>query len=84
MLEIIATIVFIYLIFRVFTQYVLPFLVKKFIERAKKKFYRDNPHIARDEQKKEGEMTITFRKEKNSTDIDNLGEYTDFEDIKEK
>ena len=82
MLEIIATFIFIYLLFRLFTHYILPFLVRRFIERAKAKFYRDNPHITPDEQKKQGEMTISFRKEKKRSDTDNLGEYTDFEEIK--
>jgi len=84
MLRIIATFVFIYLIFRVFTAYILPLIVKWYLNRAKKKFYRDNPHLARDEQKKEGDLTISFKKDKTRTDTDNLGEYTDFEDIKEE
>lgn len=84
MLRIIATFIFIYLIFRVFTAYILPLIVKWYLNRAKKKFYRDNPHLAPDDEKKEGEMTISFRKGKSRTDTENLGEYTDFEEIKKE
>jgi hypothetical protein len=84
MLKTIGTFILIYLIFRVFTTYILPFIVKWYLNRVKKKFYRDNPHLTPDDQKNEGEMTISYKKGKKRPESDNMGEYTDFEEIKEE
>lgn len=83
MLKFIGTILIIYLIFRVLTTYVFPWLVKRYIERAKNKFYSDNPQYREKQEKKAGEMTISYKDDQDQPDTDKLGEYTDFEDIKE-
>ncbi|MDX9942898.1 MAG: hypothetical protein RBS53_11830 [Bacteroidales bacterium] len=82
-MKLIVTIIIIYLVFRVLTTYVFPWLVKRYIERAKKKFYSDNPQFREKQEKKKGDMTITYKEEQDQPDTDKLGEYTDFEDIKE-
>ena len=83
MLKFIGAIVIFYLIFRVLIAYVFPWLVKKYIERVKKKFYEDNPQYRERQEKKAGDMTISYKEKQDQPDTDKLGEYTDFEDIKE-
>lgn len=85
MLRIIGTFILIYLIFRVLTAYVFPWIVKWYLNRVKEKFYQQNPHYAETQKKqKKGEVTITYKDDKNKPDTNNLGEYTDFEDLKEE
>lgn len=84
MLKFIGALVVFYLVFRVLITYVFPWMVKRYIERAKDKFYAENPQYKERQEKKKGEMTITYKKEDGQPDTDKLGEYTDFEDIKEK
>jgi putative NADPH-quinone reductase len=85
MLKIIGTFILIYLIFRVLTAYVFPWIVKWYLNRVKEKFYQQNPQYAESQKKKKkGDLTITYKDEMNQPDTDNLGEYTDFEDVKEE
>lgn len=84
MFRIIGTFILIYLFFRVLTAYVFPWIVKWYLNRAKKRFYEQNPHAAESQhRKKKGDMTITYKDDTTRPDTESLGEYTDFEDIKE-
>ncbi len=85
LLRVIAVFILIYLAFRVITMYVMPWLLRKFIERQSKKFYGENYHGRRSSQKepKEGDVHV---KQKHKTQIssENLGEYVDYKEIKDK
>ncbi len=87
MLRIIATFILIYLVFRLFTHYILPWVARWYLNRFKKKFYEQNPHLRQEKQsdkKSQSGVKISYRKsdEKSGVD-DHIGEYIDFEDIKE-
>mgnify|MGYP000999990160 CR=1 FL=1 len=80
--KILVIIIAVYLVFRIIARLLLPYLIKRFIEKQKEFFYQHNPHVRRPSNKKEGEMSIhinTAKRKKENTD--NLGEYVDFEDI---
>ncbi len=85
MLRIIATFILIYLIFRVLTAFVFPRIARWYLNRYKKKFYHENPWAAEAEEKRKKENTSHAGKDLHrKPDTDRLGEYVDFEEIKDK
>jgi hypothetical protein len=65
---------------RLFTRYVLPLLVDKGLKNMQQKMQdqqRQNQHPKRPP----GEVTIEYDKRGNKTNIQNKGEYVDFEEI---
>jgi len=76
----------IYLILRFIGRYVFPFLIKRFVNKAQKNFYsQQQAHNNNSQQdQKEGEVNIKYNKQNQSkSDKDKLGDYVDFEEIKE-
>jgi len=85
LLRVIAVFILIYLAFRVITMYVMPWLLRKFIERHRKKFYGDNYHGRRSSKKKSKEGDVHVKqKQKKQISSDDLGEYVDYKEIKDK
>jgi hypothetical protein len=91
MLRIIVTFIIIYLIFRVVTRYVFPWLLKWYLARFRRKFYEQNPHLRQDEpdygksSSSRSKMKITIDPKDTKSNIDDsIGEYVDFEEVKEK
>jgi len=84
MLEFIAILVLIYLAFRVLTAFLFPLLVRRYLERAKKKFYQNNPSFNQNRESSTGGVKITYAREKSRGSTGKLGEYTDFEEIKDE
>ena len=68
MLRLIATFILIYLIFRIVTAWVLPMVVRWYVNRYKKKYYDKNQQA---------------RREEPPAKTDQLGEYVDYEEVKE-
>lgn len=62
-------------------RYLLPYLLKRFIEKQKDKFYQANPHWQNDQRKPEGEISIKRTQKNNKGNSDNVGEYIDYEDM---
>ncbi len=84
MYKILATFILIYLIFRILTTWVFPGIVKWYLKRYKDRFYRENPHLRPDEhQKQEGDIHIRYKKDHNRPDSGKIGEYVDYEEIKD-
>ncbi len=85
LIRILATFILIYLIFRLFTTYVLPWLMRWYLNRFKRKFYEQNPHLRQEEEqtkKGKSKVRITYkRSQQNGKSLDDVGEYVDFEDI---
>ena len=85
LLKIIATFILIYLIFRIFIAWILPMIVRWYLNRFKKRFYQQNPHTRQArERHTPGEVSITYTQEPAQAATNELGEYVDFEEIKEK
>lgn len=83
--KIIATFILIYLVFRIFTTWVLPMIARWYINRYRKRFYERNPHARQaGQRKKQGDLHISYKGEAGKTSTDDLGEYVDFEEVKEK
>lgn len=86
LLRIVATFILIYLAFRVFTLYILPYLVRWYLGRVKRKFYEQNPHLRPDDEPAQGKGPhVSYKKSSDSSkSLDQIGEYVDFEDLEEK
>lgn len=85
MYKIIATFIIIYLIFRVLTTWVFPRVIKWYLQRYKKKFYEQNPHLRQERQHKtKGDIHISYTREANQPDSNKIGEYVDYEEVKDK
>lgn len=87
LLRIIAIFIIIYLFFRVITMYVMPWLLRKFIERQRKKFYGDDHKSKRrsNQKKKDyGDDVHANIKNKRQITSDDIGEYVDYKEIKDK
>jgi hypothetical protein len=84
MLRIIGIFILIYLFFRIFTSIILPAIIKWQLNRFKKKYYGQNSQQT-DESKKyrKGDVNITIKEDKKTFDSDNIGDYVDYEDIKD-
>ncbi|MFH1121127.1 MAG: DUF4834 domain-containing protein [Bacteroidota bacterium] len=73
----------IYLFFRIFNRFILPFLVRLTLRKVQSKFYGQNPHLKPEPPQKEGKVTIKrVSKDKNKQDSSDIGEYVDYEEIK--
>ncbi|MFW5663553.1 MAG: hypothetical protein ACOCYD_00795 [bacterium] len=87
LIRIIGTFLIIYLVFRILAMYVFPLLVRWFINKQKKKFYEQNPHMRPPETEEKSKGGVKFSRAGNaatdSKSTDQIGEYVDFEDIKE-
>lgn len=79
---IIIFILFFYIFFRLFTGYILPWMVRLFIKRVQRKFFEQNPHVDPRERQQKGKVTIHRMPGKDGNDIPtNLGEYIDYEEL---
>ncbi len=84
MLRIIVTFILIYLIFRILIFYVFPRLGQWYLNRYRNKFYRNNPGAAKAYKRMEREgMNIRQEKDKQSGESNKIGEYVDFEEIRD-
>lgn len=82
--KIIATFIIIYLFFRIFTTWILPMIIRWYINRFKKRFYQQHPHASEaKEKRRKGNVHITYTKETGKTDTNSIGEYVDFEEVKD-
>lgn len=84
-MRLLLTVLLIYICFRIIVSLILPLLVRWYVKRSRDRFLRNNPQYAERQQKKEGEMTITIKRtSQGKPNSDKLGEYTDFEEVKEE
>ncbi len=73
----------IYLSLKVFTRFILPVVLRITMRRVQNRFYEQNPHLRPEEPRKEGKVTINrVSKEKSSNIPTDIGEYTDYEEVK--
>lgn len=74
----------IYLLVKLFTRYLLPYVLKRFIRKTEKR-YKQQRKAYEDENKREGDIKIDYgNKKKESKKTDNLGEYVDYEEVDKK
>ena len=78
LLRTILIIIIVYYLVKLFARYVLPVLAKYFIRKATKNMQKNHDKPKR----KVGDINIDYMPEKKQTP-DDLGEYIDYEDVKE-
>lgn len=84
MIKIIATFILIYLIFRILISFIFPKIGQYYLNRHRDKFYRNNPAAAKARERREKQkMNVSKNGNNKSTGTDNIGEYVDFEEIKD-
>lgn len=84
LLQFLVIAVFIYFIFRISIRYLLPYLLKRFVNKKMNEFTRAQQEYAPNDNTQNGEVTIenSKRKRKKQPYIDNQeGEYVDYEEV---
>jgi hypothetical protein len=82
--KLILIVLAIYYAFSLIMRYVIPKLMRKYVDNFQKQFTQENQRV-QDEmnRKKEGEISIKFvNKDKNNSQHPDDGEYVDYEEIK--
>jgi hypothetical protein len=70
----------IYYAIRIVTRYVLPLLIDKGVKNMQQKMYNQQNQNQR-QTRREGEVTIEDKKNANKNNIQDKGEYVDFEEV---
>lgn len=74
-----------YFVFIILFRLVVPFLLKRFVNRMQKNIFNQNPNNYYQHQpktKKKGDVSIDFIPPKSKSSTDKVGEYVDYEEIK--
>ncbi len=74
----------IYLLYSLLIRFIIPSVVKRQLNKFQQRFYEQNPHVTRhDERKKEGEVTIKYvNRDKTNSRPNNDEDFVDYEEIK--
>ena len=73
-------ILFFYYLFKVIARLFAPYLLKRMANKMNQRFQNQfNPQD--DSLEKEGEVSIKTKSKKSKTDMNNMGEYVDFEEL---
>lgn len=80
LLKIILVFILLYYLFKLLLRYVFPYFVKRHLKRAQQNYTgRQNQQTRR----KSGEVNIDFKPDDTKHKQDDIGEYIDYEEIKE-
>lgn len=82
LIKTIAVIFAVYYSFKIIGRYVLPWLLKRFINKQQEKYYQQNGNPPNRSNQQEGEVKITSAPNRVGKN-DDLGEYVDYEEITE-
>lgn len=84
MFRIILIVLFVYYAFSLIMRYIVPLLMRKYVNDFQKQFSQQNQYQQEEvKEKKEGEVSIKFvQKDKNKNQHPDDGEYVDYEEIK--
>ncbi len=84
LLRLILIIVTVYAVYSLFIRFIIPAVMRKYVNDFQKRFTEENDRFRQNQtQKKEGEVSITYvEKDKNAPHNPDDGEYVDFEEIK--
>lgn len=81
-MKFLLVILLIYLVFRFVTRTLLPYFVKRYVNKAQQNFYQQNPNTDPQEAKrKEGEVNIKEKPQSSGRKKEALGDYVDFEEL---
>lgn len=80
LIRFIFTLMLIYLLFRLLGKYVFPLFAKRYVNKQKKEYYRQNPEA--DPNRKEGDIHIKRSSDRKKQRVNaDAAEYVDYEEV---
>lgn len=82
-MKVLAIIFLTYFFFKYTIRLLAPFLIKRFANKMQDKFRQEFNQQYKNNDSKEGEVTIENKKKSSNSKTDNVGDYVDFEEVDE-
>ena len=82
-MKILAIIFLTYFFFKYTIRLLAPFLIKRFANKMQDKFRQEFNQQYKNNDSKEGEVTIENKKKSSNSKTDKVGDYVDFEEVDE-
>ena len=82
-MKVLAIIFLMYFFFKYTIRLLAPFLIKRFANKMQDKFRQEFNQKYKNNDSKEGEVTIETKKKSSNSKTDNVGDYVDFEEVDE-
>lgn len=82
-MKVLAIIFLTYFFFKYTIRLLAPFLIKRFANKMQDKFRQEFNHQYKNNDSKEGEVTIENKKKSSNSKTDKVGDYVDFEEVDE-
>ena len=82
-MKILAIIFLTYFFFKYTIRLLAPFLIKRFANKMQDKFRQEFNQQYKNNDSKEGDVTIENKKKSSNSKTDNVGDYVDFEEVDE-
>ena len=88
LLRTLLVLILLYYAFKAITRYLLPFLAKRWVDKAQENFRQQQGYVDPDEaRKREGEVKVESKPSSRAnakSNKDDLGDYIEYEEIEEK
>mgnify|MGYP005667511687 FL=1 len=82
-MKVLAIIFLTYFVFKYTIRLLDPFLIKRFANKMQDKFRQEFNQQYKNNDSKEGEVTIENKKKSSNSKTDKVGDYVDFEEVDE-
>ena len=82
-MKVLAIIFLTYFFFKYTIRLLAPFLIKRFANKMQDKFRQEFNQQYKNNDSKEGDVTIENKKKSSNSKTDNVGDYVDFEEVHE-
>lgn len=82
-MKVLAIIFLTYFFFKYTIRLLAPFLIKRFANKMQDKFRQEFNQQYKNNDSKEGEVTIENKKKSSNSKTDRVGDYVDFEEVDE-
>ena len=82
-MKVLAIIFLTYFFFKYTIRLLAPFLIKRFANKMQDKFRQEFNQQYKNNDSKEGEITIENKKKSSNSKTDKVGDYVDFEEVDE-
>ena len=82
-MKVLAIIFLTYFFFKYTIRLLAPFLIKRFANKIQDKFRQEFNQQYKNNDSKEGEVTIENKKKSSNSKTDKVGDYVDFEEVDE-
>lgn len=82
-MKVLAIIFLTYFVFKYTIRLLAPFLIKRFANKMHDKFRQEFNQQYKNNDSKEGEVTIENKKKSSNSKTDKVGDYVDFEEVDE-